>query len=274
MRIFIIADLTNHKGTIVKVMKKIFFFLFSFIFFSSIQAQTYQGGEWLKFRIHYGWFNASFATLEVKKITIGNTPVYHIIGKGKSTGLLNVFYEIDDRYESFINAQTQLPYKFVRDINEGGYTKNKIIYYNQKKHTAKVRDLKHHTLKSYSTRAQVQDMLSALYYIRNQIDGKLKEKGDSIVVNMFFDNQNYKFKTVYLGTEIIKSEFGKVKCLKLRPYVQAGRVFKKQESLTVWVSADKNKIPIKIEAKLSVGSLTADLYAYKNLKNPFVITMK
>src|SRR5699024_103927 len=133
---------------------------------------------------------------------------------------------------------------------------------------------KHHTLKSYSTRAQVQDMLSALYYIRNQIDGKLKEKGDSIVVNMFFDNQNYKFKTVYLGTEIIKSEFGKVKCLKLRPYVQAGRVFKKQESLTVWVSADKNKIPIKIEAKLSVGSLTADLYAYKNLKNPFVITMK
>ena len=40
----------------------------------------------------------------------------------------------------------------------------------------------------------------------------------------------------------------------------AGRVFKEEESLTLWVSADKNKIPLKIKADLAVGSLRADLY--------------
>ena len=60
-------------------------------------------------------------------------------------------------------------------------------------------------------------------------------------------------------------------CLKFRPYVQSGRVFKEQESLTVWVSDDDNKIPIRIKADLAVGSLKADLDAYKGLKHPFII---
>src|SRR5699024_1543503 len=179
--------------------------------------------------------------------------------------------KVNDRYESIINKETELPLKLVRDINEGGYTKNKIIYFDQKKKTAKVKDLKHDTEERYDTSLDVQDMISALYYIRNRIKDHLTEKGDSFVVNMFFDQKNYKFKTVYLGQETIKTKFGKVKCMKLRPYVQAGRVFKEKESLTVWVSADKNKIPVRIKAKLAVGSLTADLDAYKNLKYPFEI---
>ena len=51
----------------------------------------------------------------------------------------------------------------------------------------------------------------------------------------------------------------------------AGRVFKEEESLTLWVSADKNKIPLKVKADLAVGSLRADLVAFKGLKHPFEI---
>jgi len=56
-----------------------------------------------------------------------------------------------------------------------------------------------------------------------------------------------------------------------RPIVQAGRVFKEKESITVWVSDDKNKIPLRIKASLAVGSLRADLDVYKGLANPFPI---
>ena len=63
----------------------------------------------------------------------------------------------------------------------------------------------------------------------------------------------------------------KVKTLKFRPYVMAGRVFKEEESLTLWVSADKNKIPLKIKADLAVGSLRADLSQYKGLKHSFQV---
>lgn len=236
---------------------------------TGLTAQSYQDGEWLKFRIHYGWFNASYATLEVNEEKIGNTPIFHVTGKGKSTGLLHAFFKVDDTYESFIEKSTQLPVQFKRNINEGGYIKNKIIYFFQRGRSAKVRDLKHDTEKTYTTEPEVQDMISVFYYVRNQIDGAFKKEGDSLVANMFFDEKNFKFKTVYLGQEVIKTKFGKVETLKLRPYVQSGRVFKEDESLTVWVTADGNKIPVRIKAKLSVGSLTADIDDFKNLKHEF-----
>ena len=54
----------------------------------------------------------------------------------------------------------------------------------------------------------------------------------------------------------------------------AGRVFKEEESLTLWVSKDKNKVPLRIKADLAVGSLRADLEAFKGLKHPFKIVVE
>ena len=69
--------------------------------------------------------------------------------------------------------------------------------------------------------------------------------------------------------QVLKTKFGKVASAKFRPLVQAGRVFKAKESITVWVSNDKNKIPLRIKADLAVGSLRADLDLYKGLANSF-----
>ena len=112
-------------------------------------------------------------------------------------------------------------------------------------------------------------MLSVFYFLRNKIDRKTIEPGDEIVLDLFFDDENYRFKTVFLKREVVKTKFGKVKCLKFRPYVQADRIFEEEESLTFWVSDDENKMPVKIKAELAVGSLEADLEEYKGLKNPF-----
>jgi len=88
---------------------------------------------------------------------------------------------------------------------------------------------------------------------------------------MFFDGENYPFKMRFLKREQINTKFGKVNSLAFRPLVEKGRVFKEQESLTVWVSDDDNKIPLRIKADIAVGSLKADLDAYKGLKHPFEI---
>lgn len=94
------------------------------------------------------------------------------------------------------------------------------------------------------------------------------------MVNMFFDSENYAFKFKFLGNDVIKTKFGFVKALKFRPYVQSGRVFRSSESITLWVSSDKNKIPLRLEASLRVGSITADLDEFKGLKNPFNIVVQ
>jgi hypothetical protein len=112
-------------------------------------------------------------------------------------------------------------------------------------------------------------MVSAFYHLRNVVDHETVKVGDEFSLPMFFDKENHDFKLQLLGFEDIDTEFGRVRAMVFRPYVQAGRVFKKEESLTVWISADKNKLPLRISAKLAVGSLTADLDAFKGLKYSF-----
>ena len=84
------------------------------------------------------------------------------------------------------------------------------------------------------------------------------------------DSQVYPFKLRFLGREVLKTKFGKINTMIFRPMVQSGRIFKAQESVTLWITDDANKIPIKMKADLAVGSLRAELEQYKGLANPFI----
>lgn len=254
-------------------MKFIFSLLVLIITYTSYSQNAYQEGEWLDFKIKYGWFNTSKATLEIQKSNLDGNDVFHIVGKGKSVGLLDVFFKVRDRYETFITTDNGLPLKFIRDISEGGYKKHKELFFDHSTSRVEVVDYKHDTKNSFDFKPNTQDMLSALYKLRNKIDVKTIKEGQEFNINMFFDDENYDFKTKFLGFEVLDTKFGKVRCLKLRPYVMADRVFEESESLTFWVSADKNKIPLKIEADLAVGSLTAELNEFKGLKHTFEILM-
>lgn len=233
---------------------------------------AFQDGEWFKFRMSYsGFLKAGNATLSVKETTLDGKPVYHVVGKGWTTGAIKWFFKVKDRYESYFDKKTGVPYKFIRQIDEGGHTKDIEIAFDHVKKEAHVENKKKKTKQTFATEKDVQDMVSAFYFLRNNYNTDSIREGDMVTLNMFFDEENFNFKLKFLGRETIDTEFGKVKTLKFRPYVMAGRVFKEQESLTLWVSADDNKIPLKIKADLAVGSLRADLEAFKGLKHSFQI---
>ncbi|GAA0738201.1 MULTISPECIES: DUF3108 domain-containing protein [Flavobacteriaceae] len=256
-------------------MKKLLLIIVALSFMQTSFAQektAFQDGEWFKFRMSYsGFLKAGNATLTVDETTLNGKQVYHVVGKGWTTGAIKWFFKVKDRYESYFDKQTGLPYKFIRKIDEGGHTKDIEIDFDHKKRQAHVENKKHNTKKVIATEKDVQDMVSAFYFLRNNYKTESIKEGDMVSLNMFFDEENFNFKLKFLGRETIDTEFGKVKTLIFRPYVMAGRVFKEQESLTLWVSADENKIPLKIKADLAVGSLRADLEAFKGLKHSFQV---
>lgn len=255
----------------IKKLTVFFLLIASVTSYSQSVAPAFKDGEYLKYRVNYSnFFNAGTATLKVKKVVHNGKEAFHVKGYGKTTGVISWFFQVKDDYQTFFYKDSQLPYRFIRKIDEGGYTKDRELFFNQDANKVLVKDYKKKTAITYTTHNNIQDMLSTLYYLRNQDLSNLS-KGDEISLSMFLDDQNYKFKLRFLGTEIIKTKFGKVKSLKFMPIVQAGRVFKEQESITAWVSADKNKIPLLIKADLAVGSLRADLDVYKGLTNPFPI---
>nr|WP_299340240.1 DUF3108 domain-containing protein [Allomuricauda sp.] len=258
-------------------MKKICILL-CILFSTSLSAQNghsaFKPGEWLKFRIHYGFLNASYATLNLTSDKVDSIPVYHVVGKGKTTGFASIFFKVDDTFESYFDKKDGRPYRFIRKTNEGGYTKDIEIdfYYDEKK--AILKDNESGEELDIEVHNRIQDLLSASYYLRDRYQFDDFTEGQSINMDMLFDDDGvFKFRLKYLGKEVLRTKFGKVECLKFRPLVQSGRVFKEKESLTLWVSNDLNKIPIRIKADLAIGSLKADLDAFNGLKNQFKIIM-
>ncbi len=267
----------KNSGEISKLsntmMKKtiLFLLLVTLMSFDSQKEETFGVGEWFKLRIHYGFVNAGYATLEIKDATINNTKVFHVVGRGYTTGVSRFFFKVEDVYESYIDKNTRTPYQFVRKIDEGGYTKNQEGFFTPSTNRILVKDYKNQTEKTFVIPKNTQDILSAFYYLRNYPNIDKLKIGESIAIDMFFDDETTKFKLKFIGREDITTKFGTIATMVFRPLVQSGRVFKEQESVTVWISDDDNKIPVRLKASLAVGSIKADLEAFKGLKNPFKV---
>ena len=242
--------------------------------FDTQKEDAFDTGEYFKFRIHYGIVNAGYATLEIKDATINNKKVHHAIGKGYTTGMSKFFFKVEDLYESYFDKETGSPYRYVRKIDEGGYTKNQEGFFNLSENKVLVKDYKRKTEKTIVVTDNVQDIVSSFYYLRNHPNIDKLKSGESITIDMFFDDEITKFKLKYVGRQDITTKFGTVSTMVFKPLVQTGRVFKEKESLTLWITDDDNKVPIRIKADLAVGSLKADLDEYKGLKNPLKVKKK
>lgn len=232
-----------------------------------IPNKAFKRGEEVKYRVHYGLINAGEAVISVenenKQINGRNT--YHVVGKGYSRGSFDWFFKVRDRYESYIDESALAPLVFIRQVDEGGFKINQRQVYNHE--TGRViSDGKPMNVPNY-----IQDMMSAMYYARNMDFSKAKV-GDIFEVPCFVDNEVWPLKIKYVGKETIKTDIGKVGCIKFRPVVQKGRVFKHEEDLNVWISDDANHIPIRAEADILVGSIKMDITSYSNLANALNVT--
>lgn len=251
-------------------MKKILS-LFTLLLFTLNFAQLdkIQSGEVLNYRIHYGALTAGSASLTTLKTNYQGVPHLYVKGVGKTTGAVKAFFKVEDVYQSFINLSTGLPSFYERDVKEGSYTQHLQTVFNHSNQTLILTDKKNpaNGSKVLKSVKGVQDMLSAFYYLRALSPAQLKV-GSIISMNVWIDDEMFPFQLKVTGTENFKTKFGTVNALKIIPSVKSGRVFKDNESVTMWVTNDANHVPLAIKATLAVGSLKADLDSYKNVKTP------
>ena len=231
--------------------------------YRNVTNNSFSIGEKLTYILHYGFVDAGRATLEVKACDkkINGRELIHAVGKGKSIGAFNWFFKVQDRYETYLDAQGMFPWMFIRRVNEGGYKINQDYTFFQ--HKQKVND----GTKSYDVPLNIQDMVSSYYYART-IDFSNAKEGDLFEFNTFMDGEVFPLKIKYLGKENIKIRKGKFKCIKFCPVVQSGRIFKSEDDLQVWISDDGNKIPLLAKANILVGSIKMEVTEYEGLKNP------
>jgi len=229
--------------------------------------KPYNPGETLFYTIKVGPIHGGVGSLVLRQVTYNNKIVYHAIAEGKTIGLTNRIYNVLDIYESYFDVNTTLPYKTVRDITEGNYTRYQEAYFDHESGTA------------YSERLDsvikvpegIMDMVSVLYYLRG-LDYRNMKPGDVLKTMTLFDDELFPFDIRYKGKEEVKTKFGKIMCHRFDPVVEPGRIFKSEDDMTIWLSDDKNLIPVKVRFDLIILALRVELDQYSNLKYPLMFT--
>lgn len=237
----------------------------------NLTNQCINDGEKINFKIYYNvsfiWVSAGEANFTTTKTTLQGKAAYHIVGDGATYSSYDWFFKVRDKYQTWIDAETLLPLKFKRKVREGGYKLDNSVSFQQDKRLALSDG------KQFNTPECIQDVLSAIFYARN-IDYSKYAPGDKIPFSMFLDNEVYSLYIRYLGKETVKTKYGTFNALKIVPLLIEGTLFKGGEKMTVWVSDDKNHLPLRVSSPILVGSIKADMMAYQDLKYPLTSLIK
>lgn len=230
---------------------------------------AFQAGETIEYRVHYGAVTAGLAKLEIKKdpVQINGRNCFHMVGQGVSSRGFSVFFKVNDRYETFVDMETLAPLKFKRKIEEGSFKVYTEVDFDQTAHKAYERrsTIKH--TETYDVPPYIQDVMSAFYYARTQ-DYTQSKQGDRTHFQNYIDKKVHDLDVEFLGREVIEVEGIKYRTVKLKPLVQEGGIFTHKGDMFLWISDDENRIPIRVESGLVIGSVQVDLIKANNLLHP------
>jgi hypothetical protein len=256
-------------------MKRIYYIISLLLLFSaglSGQITTYKPGEKISYDVQYGIITGGTATLELRKDTIAGKEVWHSRMLAKTTGLADAIFKVIDIYEVYMNPATELPVKSVRNIHEGRYKKYNVVMFDHNTRsdsTILTSDL----TGTHIGPPELHDIISCFYYFRNHIlpEGSKLKKGEVITINTWFTDQLYPIRLKFVGMDDVKVKGGKIRCYKFNPVTEVGRLFKTEEDVSFWFSADKNFLPVKIRFNIFVGAFMVELADYEGLIAPLEI---
>ncbi|MDR1172114.1 MAG: DUF3108 domain-containing protein [Bacteroidales bacterium] len=239
-----------------------------------IDSKAFEPGEVITYSAYYNWgfiwLHAGAVEFNVTSKKYEGRDVYHLYAYGTSFKSYDWIFKIREKYQSYIDPETQMPLWYERDVTEGSYTafedykfdyrNNQIQTYVQKRKNPGVNG-------TLPLTPCLFDVMSAVYYFRS-VDFNKYQAGNKIPVNMILDSQPYHLYIRYLGKEEVKTrDKVKYKCIKFAIQLVEGTIFKGNEDAIIWVTDDENRIPVIVEAQILVGSVKAILNEAKGLKH-------
>jgi hypothetical protein len=259
-------------------MKRIFSIAILIVIVSSFmkgQAVSYKAGEKVTYSIQYGFITAGNATLVLNDEQLNGRDVWHSKLSARTTGMAEALFKVLDIYESYIDPSTELPVQSIRNIHEGHYKKYNVVQFDHKSRPDSS-VLNSDLTGIHIAPPRIHDILSCFYYFRNHIlpvDTNLK-KGELTTILTWFCDELYPIRLKYIGEDDVKTKVGKIKCYKFNPVTETGRLFKTQEDVSFWFSADKNFLPVKVRFDIFVGAFSCEITSYEGLLYPLEIKKK
>jgi hypothetical protein len=230
-------------------------------------------GEQLDYRVNFGFFTVGKATTKIdhRVYSINAKPCYKIDAWGETSDWISWVTRVKDNWGAYLDTTSLNSQVAYRKIREGHYKKDELTSYDHQNNIADVKVLNHETGvyekgESYSIPKNAKDLVSGFMLLR-VIDFSRVKEGDTLAISSFYEDTAYNLKVMFEGKEIIHTKVGKIPCYKLVPIMPDNKLFDGENSITVWISEDRNKIPVKIQAKMFIGHTGIELTGFKGLRN-------
>jgi len=228
--------------------------------FRKIENNAFTVGEKLTFNVKYGFITAGVAIMEIPKIKrIAGRDVYHVKFSVNSIPSFDPFYKVRDRYETYLDVEALFPWRFEQHVREGGFSMDFAAFFDHNRGIAKT------SKGTYEIPPNVNDIVSAFYYARTLDYSNLKV-GDKFELYNFYKKKVHPLDVVYKGKETIEVEAGTFNCIMVEPIIAEGGLFKTEGQITIWLTDDELKIPVKVKTKIIIGSIDAELSKIEGLK--------
>jgi len=240
--------------------------------FSQTTTNTaFQAGETLRFKGSYYmsslWADLAEIKLEVSDYTADGKSLYSIKATANTYANYDSFFKIRDLYQTWVDKNTVLPFIFKRNVDEGGYKFN--MKYTIKRGALQAKYEYERNLEKKSSiikiSANTHDLVSILYYIRT-LDFETMPLKKSTTITILVDDKINNLTITYKGKETIKTEtLGAKSCYKIGVSIN-NKALVSKETNNVWLTADKNKIPVQFKAEIPVGSIQMRLVEATGIK--------
>lgn len=239
-----------------------------------VKNESFTKGEILTYKMTYGIFTVGKGSTRIHETyhKINDRQCFKVDVFGRTVGMVDWVADVDDQWGAYIDTAALVPHVSYRKIREGRYKKDEVVNFNhaEGKIETKVLDNKtgkYKTPQYYDAPAQVRDLIAGFMFMRTQDFSQVKV-GDTVTVSGFFEDTFYNLKILYRGKDVVKTKAGKIRAIVLKPIMPDNKLFKGENSITAYFSDDKNRIPIKINASMFIGSAGVELTDYKGLRNP------
>ncbi len=218
-------------------------------------------GEQIDYRVMFGIIPAGKARLAVVGIdTVNGQAAFHAVSTARSAKAYDLVFKVRDSVETWIDADSIYSHYFRKKLKEGPYRDEKVVRFDLALGRVYIWD-DGVNRPPLIVPPRVQDVLSAGYKVRTLP----MTVGDTLHVLTHDVNKTYDLMVVVHNRERVETDMGIYDCLKVEPILHSGGIFKKEKGarVFVWVTDDELHIPVKMQSKVSFGSLTAIMDGYR-----------
>jgi hypothetical protein len=238
---------------------------------------SYGAGEELEYRVNFAFFTVGKAITRIDKNyhEVNSRTCFKVDAYGETSDWISFVTKVNDNWGAYVDTTSLVTQQAYRKLKEGKYHLDELVTFDQKNNKVEVKVKNRDTgefepHKVYDVPPNATDLVGGFLFLRI-IDFSKVQIGDTITISGFLEKQSYKLKVIYTGKEVVSTKIGKIPCIRVRPIMPSNSLFDGENSVQAWISDDRNRIPVKMQAKMFIGNTGIELVSFRGLRNQLKI---